>query len=213
MLSFSSLYVFFCLVCIGKKKIEYFLGRFLKVHVNDYVFEKKLTNFKKLLYAFDDSDYFLIEIEKKNNGYKHNFEIGNKLGLTEKFLLDTNTPQQKSKKEVIKSPRKTNKLCQIENDEASKEAANKSKNSVNFSLFTFVKIRNRCLFIIFCVVVFISEQLYNTFTDKGFFDDIVLAKRLSYYYLDRNPSYNEILLYHRMSILINEPNMLTIRVM
>lgn len=73
-----------------------------------------------------------------------------------------------------------------------------------------MKIRNRCLFIIFCVVVFISEQLYNTFTDKGFFDDIVLAKRLSYYYLDRNPSYNEILLYHRMSILINEPNMLTI---
>lgn len=73
-----------------------------------------------------------------------------------------------------------------------------------------MKIRNRCFFIIFSVVGFISEQLYNTFTDKGFFDDIVLAKRLSYYYLDRNPSYNEILLYHRMSILINEPNILTI---
>lgn len=54
------------------------------------------------------------------------------------------------------------------------------------------------------IIIHATLLILNFLFDNDFIHQIRFAKRLGYYYMDRTPSNNEILLYHRISLLNND---------
>lgn len=67
------------------------------------------------------------------------------------------------------------------------------------------------MLIILVIGVHCGVVLSNYSNDMNLFDSVLLAKRLSYFYLDRTVSYNEIMMYQRASILTRNYNLQIVR--
>ena len=97
------------------------------------------------------------------------------------------------------------------NNNKSNINANISNNNnvpIDFSIsfFSIPLIKSSLINLIFCLCINAVIIIINIYLDINNFNRILSSKQLSYFYLDRTPSYNQILLYYRISLLLNNSN-------
>ena len=80
------------------------------------------------------------------------------------------------------------------------------QNTLSISFFSIPLIKSILFYLSLCLFIHTILILFNIYMDINNFKRILALKRLSFYYLDRTPSYNQILLYYRSSILLNNSN-------
>lgn len=218
-----SLLVIGVLVCLGfvwllvikKDKIKYLLLFFLSKNSKSRVFEEKLDNFQKILISLDDQICHVYEKSKtvsQRTSKKGISFITKRENINEKFNFGREEIKSKKTNKISKSSLKQNKLCNFDSPIKGKETDDQGKSyfTINFTVFSLSNIRNAFILVNLFLFIHIGLLLLNIFIDEELFYDIFMSKRLSYYYLDRTPTYNEILLYHRISILNNDPFFLEI---
>lgn len=202
---------FVWLLVIKKNKIKYLLLFFLSKNSKTRIFEEKLDNFQKILVSLDNQICQVYEKSKTVSTSKKGISFLSKLtkkeNINEKFNFGREEIKTKKTNKGTKSSLKQTKLCNFDSPIKGKETdeSGKSYFTINFSVFSLSSIRNAFILVILFLLIHIGLLLLNIFIDEELFYDIFMSKRLSYYYLDRTPTYNEILLYHRISILYNDP--------
>ena len=100
----------------------------------------------------------------------------------------------------------SNKICNLSSPLHDNIETSYENREIYLHLCSFTIIRrNSFIFVTICLFLHCSLLLTNYIIDIDIFDKILQARKLSFYYIDRTPSLNEILFYHRISILYNDP--------
>ena len=197
---------FLLVIIIKKNKIAFLLNVFLRKNSKSKLFEKKIKDFHNLLLNLDEDTYYTFELSKTTAQKKSTKNIR----ITKQFInvqSDLVGKPNWAKRSSLFQPSvkpKQEKICNfnnkpIEHTDTSTENIFKLK----LSIFSF---SNICIFyflINFFIIIHATLLVLNVLFDNDFIHQLRFAKRLGYYFMERTPSNNEILLYHRISILHN----------
>ena len=190
---------FFAILIIQKRKIELLLNLLFKKNKTTLLFEKKLENFKTMIISLDNKTYFDFENTTKSKNVKFESTPKNK-DIKEK--LNVGKEEKKTKHTSNNHIKKKGKIC---NEPFTKTPDTQSLN-IKVGIMSFTFIRSSFILIIICCIIHLAIHIINIYVDKEIFYNIYISKKLAYYYLDRTPSLNEVLFYHRISILNRDPN-------
>ena len=113
----------------------------------------------------------------------------------------TTVPNDQRTISIKQSPRKKSQ----QNIQQDNDIPN-TQNTLSVSFFSIPLIKSIIFYLSLCLFIHTVLILFNIYMDINNFKRILSSKRLSFYYLDRTPSYNQILLYYRSSILLNNSN-------
>ena len=179
--------LFLWIILIKTGKIRLCFNDFLQNNDKTSNYLKKLIAFKEVILNLEPENCFNYEVLKSNK----------------KLKQKTESTKTRSRKSIVNK-----KICVF--NKVPTEDIETPQGYITFNVFTFHSICSYFFIAILFILTHTSLLITNYFYDIYFFNRILEGKRLSYYYLDRTPSYNEILLYHRVSVLYNDYNFLQI---
>ena len=207
----------FGIVVVYQKKISFFMQRFLHFNFRSKLFEKQIDVFSKMLVLLDNVNTSVIDNTKEGVTIPYVFTKDSKQNKLNVNSNDDNKnnnsqlPLQKNKT-TTKKERKNNqlKLCSVNIINEMSEPNQDEPTFTHISFFSISIIRQCFFYILIFLVFHCSVTISNYFIDLQLFSKIHLGMRLSFYYVDKVPSYNEILLDFRIFVLYNNPHYLTI---
>jgi PAS domain S-box-containing protein len=220
-----------------RKKINLVLKKLFKIKEEDYFFERKLSNLKNILISLDKNVCEAYEEEKLN--ISKEITLIKEIKLNSSKYENTNLSDTKSNLttinssltplsnfklnpiNLIKIKKSENSLSregepgEIENffinhqilKEKEKIFLNDQENFGNYFYISFVK-RSFIILGIFSLL-YLSLVMFNINSNINDFKKILFATKISDNFMDRIPRFAELILYYKISILINNVNYLT----
>lgn len=226
-----ALIVYGILICVGfyivvfmyKNSLVLLFRKFFLYTLNPK-FKKQLDLFREMLFNFNTEKAIKFETNKNNIDIINNNNNNNddseysfnkskqSTSNVHQFYLKTFQRQHKlSDNNITNSISNDNAMCDSSSSSNKQHQqvnnnSNSNTTSITFSLCSIHLLISSFICIMFCLLLHLAIMITHTYCDQINFDNLHYAMRLNFYYTDLIPSHNEILLNHRVGIILNDPH-------
>ena len=220
-----ALLVYGVLICVGfnvvvfmyKNSLVLLFRKFFLYTLNPK-YKKQLDLFREMLFDFNTEKAIKFETNKTSVDVNINTNDESEYVLSKAKQSTTNVHQLFLKKfqrqhklsdnNLVKSASNDNTMFEPPSNK--QQHLNNSSNhsstaAIALSLCSIRLLITSFLCIMCCLVLHLAIMISHTYCDQINFSNLHHAMRLNFYYTDLIPSHNEILLNHRVGIILNNP--------
>ena len=200
------------------KILKIIFNIFIK-HKRDQNFEEKLINYKTIVIDLDKNICCNFEENIKRLNFKENSVIDynpNSQSPSKKEFFSkgknskgnkTSDPSQTTKQKLkIKNLNKTKTTSIKTKEETEKSEESATQNTIDIGRINIKIVKLSYLILFISLMCYLSMTISNIFVNNRDYKKLILANQISLNFLERIPTFMELILYFKISVIFNNIN-------